>query len=143
MQKTLCIVYILIITSCSSDDRADNNPFLPATTINYSINLNLPQFNDLDFPGNHFVDRSANGSIKGIIIYNLDNTLYSAFELSDPNHSPNNCSTQSIEGIIATCNCDDGNSYNIFTGQQTAGEGQFGLRRYNIRREGNTLFITN
>ncbi|WP_108807297.1 Rieske (2Fe-2S) protein [Aquimarina spinulae] len=143
MKKTLFLASILLILSCSSDDNGDNNQFLPPSSVNYQINLNLPQFNPLKFPSNHLVDNSENGSIKGVIIYNIDNTQYAAFELSDPNHAPSSCSTQTIDGITATCNCDDGNSYNIVTGQQTSGEGQFGLRRYNVRREGNTLFISN
>ncbi|WP_438425922.1 Rieske (2Fe-2S) protein [Aquimarina macrocephali] len=143
MKKTLFLASVLLILSCSSDDNGDNNQFLPPSSVNYQINLNLPQFNKLKFPSNHFVDNSENGSIKGVIIYNIDNTQYSAFELSDPNHSPSSCSAQTIDGITSTCNCDDGNSYNIVTGQQTSGDGQFGLRRYRVRREGNTLFISN
>ncbi|PKV48408.1 hypothetical protein ATE84_0407 [Aquimarina sp. MAR_2010_214] len=146
MKKTLFLASVLLILSCSSDNKVDNNQFLPPSNVNYQINLNLPQFNPLKFPGNHLVDNTENGSIRGIIIYNIDNTQYAAFELSDPNHSPNNCSAVSVENqtsITATCGCDDGNSYNIVTGQQTSGDGQFGLRRYNVRREGNTLFISN
>lgn len=143
MKKTIFLVSTLLILSCSSDDNGDNNQFLPPSSINYQINLNLPQYNNLKFPGNHFIDRTENGSIKGVIIYNIDNTQYSAFELSDPNHTPKTCSTQSVEGITSTCDCDDGNSYNIVTGQQTSGDGQFGLRRYRIRRDGNTLSVTN
>ncbi|EZH74850.1 hypothetical protein ATO12_08920 [Aquimarina atlantica] len=143
MKKTLFFAGIFLILSCGSDDNGDNNQFLPPSSVNYQINLNLPQFNSLKFPSNHLVDNSENGSIKGVIIYNIDNTQYAAFELSDPNHAPSSCSTQTIDGITATCNCDDGNSYNIITGQQTSGDGQFGLRRYNVRREGNILFISN
>ena len=143
MKNILFLILPILILSCSSDDRPDTNQFLPPTSINYQINLNLPQFNDLKFPGNHFIDYTANGSIKGIIIYNINNTQYSAFELSDPNHTPSDCSTQDIKGITATCNCKDGNAYDIVTGQQISGDGQFALRRYTIRRDGNTLFISN
>lgn len=143
MKNILFLILPILVLSCSSDDRPDNNQFLPPTRINYQINLNLPQFNKLKFPGNHFIDYTANGSIKGIIIYNVDNTQYTAFELSDPNHTPSDCSTQDIKGITASCNCKDGNAYNIITGQQTSGDGQFALRRYTIRRDGNTLSISN
>ncbi|WP_062056826.1 Rieske (2Fe-2S) protein [Aquimarina longa] len=143
MKKTLFLISIFLVISCSNDDRNDNNQFLPPSNINYQINLNLPEYNPLKFDGNHFVDKSENGSIKGIIIYHITGDQYSAFELSDPNHTPSSCSAQSIEGITATCNCKDGNSYNIITGQQTSGDGRFGLRRYKIRRDGNNLFITN
>ena len=77
MKKTLFFASILLILSCSSDDNGDNNQFLPPSSVNYQINLNLPQFNPLKFPSNHLVDNSENGSIKGVIIYNIDNTQYS------------------------------------------------------------------
>ncbi|WP_025742748.1 Rieske (2Fe-2S) protein [Aquimarina pacifica] len=143
MKKIVFLLLTLLILSCSSDDGSDNNQFLPSTSINYQINLDLPQFSDLKFSGNHYVDKTENGSIKGIIIYNLNDTQFSAFELSDPNHVPSSCSTQTINGLTATCDCEDGNSYNIITGQQTEGEGQFSLRAYAIRRTGNILSISN
>jgi hypothetical protein len=145
MKKTFFLGSILLILSCSDDNNGDNNQFLPPSNVNYQINLNLPQYVNLRSPGNNFIDRTENGSIRGIIIYNLNNTQYSAFELSDPNHSPNNCSAIEVENgtsVTATCGCDDENSYDIITGQKTSGNG-FGLRRYNVQKEGNTLFISN
>ncbi len=143
MKNIAFLLLTLLIISCNSDNNSDNNQFLPPSSINYQINLDLPQFSDLKFAGNHYVDRTENGSIKGIIIYNINETQYSAFELSDPNHVPSTCSTQTVNGLTATCDCDDGNAYNIITGQQTEGSGQFGLRPYAIRRTGNVLTITN
>ncbi len=138
-----CFFAIALLVSCSTDDSSDNNPFLPPATFNYQLNLDLPQYNDLKFPGNFFIDNIQGHGIRGVIIYNVDNNLYHAFELSDPNHSPSDCSHQLVSGITSTCNCNDGNSYNIVTGQQTSGEGGQHLRRYRIRRDGNTLFVSN
>ncbi len=54
-----------------------------------------------------------------LLIYNLNNDQYMAFELTDPNHVPQPCSSLVVKGTEATCSCDDGNEYTIITG--TAG----------------------
>ncbi|MBW1295268.1 hypothetical protein [Aquimarina litoralis] len=144
MKKILFILSIsLCIISCSSDDNRSNNPNLPSISFNHTVNLDLPQFNDLKFPGNSEVIRIEGVGIQGVIIYNVDNTLYSAFELSDPNIPPSDCSALSINGIRAESNCGNDNAYEIINGQQLEGEGGFPLLRYQIRREGNILVISN
>jgi len=145
MKKIVFLVCFALILSCSGDDN-QNNPFLPNVSINFQINLNLPQFNSLRFPGGVFVDRTAGRGIKGVIIYNQNDQQFFAYELSDPNVSPSlACSTLMVEGTRASSNC-DGNEriYEIASfGQQIQGEGGFGLLPYRIRKVGNTLSITN
>ncbi len=136
------LVFAVSFNSCSKDDGPrNNNPNLADIGVNLTLELNLPQYNQLNFPGNSFV--TGLQGIKGIVIYNIDNTQYTAHEISDPNHPPSACSAAQIEGITATCSCDDGNAYNIVTGQRVAGEGQYSLRAYQIVREGGVLRITN
>ncbi|MEP2936240.1 MAG: hypothetical protein ABJM06_12465 [Gilvibacter sp.] len=130
------------LQSCNKDDGPlNNNPNLANIGVNLTLDLNLPQYNPLNFPGNSFV--TGLQGIKGIVIYNIDNSQYTAHEITDPNHPPNDCSASQIDGLTATCSCGDGNEYNIVTGQQTAGEGQYPLRAYQIVREGDVLRITN
>jgi len=144
MKKIIVLVcFTLLIISCSNDDGRSNNPNLPSISFNHTINLDLPQFNELKFPGNSDVLRIDGVGIKGVIIYNLDNTLYSAFELSDPNIIPSSCSALNVNGIRAESNCGNDNAYEIVNGQQLEGEGGFPLLRYRITREGNTLFLSN
>ncbi|WP_108804864.1 hypothetical protein [Aquimarina sp. Aq107] len=144
MKKIILVVFIsALILSCSSDDGRSSNPNLPSIGFNHTVNLDLPQFNELKFPGNFEVIRIEGVGIKGVIIYNIDNTLYSAFELSDPNITPSSCSALSVTGIRAESNCGNDNAYEIINGQQLEGEGGFPLLRYQIRREGNILVVSN
>lgn len=144
MKKVILIVCIsLLILSCSNDDNRSNNPNLPSVGFNHTVNLDLPEFNSLKFPGNAEVITIAGVGIKGVIIYNVDNSLYSAFELSDPNISPSSCSALDVNGIRAESNCGNDNAYEIINGQQLEGEGGFPLLRYRISRQGNALFISN
>lgn len=144
MKKILFILSIsLCIISCSSDDNRFNNPNLPSISFSHTVNLDLPQFNRLKFPGNAEEIKIEGVGIKGVIIYNIDNTLYSAFELSDPNITPSDCSALNVNGIRAESNCGNDNAYEIINGQQLEGEGGFPLLRYQIRKEGNILVISN
>ena len=118
-KKIVALLMVLSLVSCSNnDDNSQNqNPYLAIPPVNISLNLNLPEYNALKFPGNSII--YTNQGIKGIVIYCVTENQYTASELSDPNHIPNSCSRMSVEGIIASCLCDDGNSYDIVTGQFT------------------------
>lgn len=143
MKKLLLyLLFGLLLNSCTPDDDIRNdNPNLVDLRFAFQIDLNLPQYNQLNFPGNSVV--TYNYGINGIVIYNVNNSLYTAFELTDPNHIPRDCSVLAVEGTEATCNCNDGNVYTVITGQQIAGQGQYPLKPYRIIRSGNILEISN
>lgn len=143
LRYSISIILIAIgFTACSGDDGPRNeNPNLPNIGVNLTLDLNLPEYNQLNFPGNTFTTNLQ--GIRGIVIFNIDNSQYTAFELSDPNHPPSDCSRAQVEGLTATCSCSDGNAYSIVTGQVTAGEGQYPLKPYRITRSGDQLIITN
>lgn len=142
----LGIFFIVISLSCNNDDDNrdvnNNNPFLTPPIVNINLNLNLPQFNPLKFPGNSVV--ISQQGIKGVVVYNLNNSLYTAFDLTDPNHVPNSCSRMELEGIVATCTCeDDTNAYDIVTGQHQTDENAFPMLQYRITRNGDNITINN
>ena len=117
MKKIVFLFLMLSIFSCKEDDNINrNNPFLIDPLVNLQLDLSLPQYNLLNFPGNSIIINTQ--GIKGIVVYNVDNSQYVALELSDPNHAPNDCSKMTIGGIEASCPCtQDSNTYNIITGQ--------------------------
>ncbi|WP_372917909.1 hypothetical protein [Salegentibacter sp.] len=143
MKKILLgLIISVYFVGCSTDDNNRiNNPNLPDINFRIQLNLDLPEYNNLQFPGNSYSTYS-NG-IKGIVVYNINNSQYTAFELSDPNHPPSNCSAMQVTGITAKCQCDDGNEYNIVTGELTEGEGQYTLKPYRIERRGNVIEVYN
>lgn len=127
--------------SCSgSDDDYRNNPNLPDVNFNFQLNLNFAEYNDLQFPGNSFA--TYNYGVRGVVIYNINSSQYVAFELSDPNHPPNNCSGMIVDGVIATCGCDD-NQYNVITGELVEGDGDYTMKPYRVQRSGNMLEVYN
>ncbi|WP_317130353.1 Rieske (2Fe-2S) protein [Antarcticibacterium arcticum] len=138
-------LFILIaafaLTSCEPDDEVRNNPYLTNISFRLDLNLNLPEYNSLNFPGNSYV--TYNRGINGVVVYNINNTQFTAFELSDPNHPLSGCSRLTVQGIIATCSCGDGNSYNILTGELSSGTGQYSLKPYRVRKSGNIIEVYN
>ena len=143
MYKKLLILLVMAFTlgSCEPDDEIRNNPYLTNISFRLALNLNLPEYNSLNFPGNSYV--TYNTGINGIVVYNINNTQFTAFELSDPNHQLSSCSRLTVQGIIATCSCGDGNSYNILTGELSSGTGQYSLKPYRVRKSGNTIEVFN
>lgn len=141
--KRFLPIFLLIFTfsGCSSDDDLRRNPYLPHLNFSVNFDLSLPEYNQLNFPGNKFVTR--NYGINGIVIFNLNNDQYMAFELTDPNHVPQACSSLTVEGTQATCNCGDGNKYEVITGQPLTGEGKHTLKPYRVERIGDVLRISN
>lgn len=142
MKKYLLYISLIIIfLGCSGDDEIKENPYLPDLNFTARFDLSLPEYNQLNFPGNKYVTR--NYGLNGIVIYNLNNDQYMAFELTDPNHVQQNCSFLVVTGTEAECSCDDGNVYTIITGQQLAGEGVYSLKPYRVTRSGNVLEVSN
>jgi len=141
------LLLITILVSCKKEDPANNNnnnPFLTAPIVNITLNLNLPEYNPLRFPGNSvFIN---NRGLKGIVVYNLNNNLYTAFDLTDPNHIPSVCSRMEVEGVVATCPCvsENGtNKYDIVTGQHQNNENAYPMQQYRAERVGDVINITN
>ncbi len=142
--KFVALLILLAMVSCKSDDGGvqDNNPYLTDPIVNLNLNLNLPQYDPLKFPGNSLVITQQ--GIKGIVIYNVNNDLYTASELSDPNHIPNSCSRMEVDGIIVRCPCEnDDNEYDIVTGQHKTNNNAYPLQQYRIVRTGDVIQVTN
>lgn len=140
MKKCLVLILILITSvSCSRDDRINNCNFLFDTAVNADVNLNLPQFSQLQFISNSvYIPNQGNA---GIIVTNVGTGLR-AWDAADPNHAPTSCSLLSIEGSEAVCGCQDANTYSLFTGAPLEnGNLACGLKEYRVSPSGNNTFV--
>ena len=145
MKRFFGVLFLLFLMGCSNNDPIINNPNLPNYTFDTGnlVNINLPQYSNLQFPGNFKILDGPYG-INGVVLYYAGGSNYSAFEISDPNHALSNCSTLSVEGIIATCNCNDGNSYDIINGiGRTGTTGSYTLKRYHVEVNGSIIRVFN
>jgi len=136
------MIICLIFLGCDSDDGGNRNPFLVNISFQVQLNTNLPQFSSLNFPQNAVI--VPNAGLRGAVVYNMGNDQYVAWEISDPNHSPNECSRMRLDGTQLTCPCtDDENSYDIILGLPLTGGGEYGLKPYRVSRSGNIVTVSN
>ena len=142
MKKILLLLLVCFaMTSCSkSDDNNENCKFLLNIGVNTSINLNLPQYSQLQFISNSvYIPIHGN---KGIIVTNTG-TGFVAWDAGDPNHAQQTCSVVNGTGLEGTCGCADANTYSFITGQSLGTALPCTLKRYRVEQSGNTLFISN
>ena len=131
--------FFLIASACSSDDARVNNPNLNTISFSINLNTNLPEYSVLQFPGNAVAISSA--GIRGIFVINTGAGIL-AWEATDPNHVPNDCSTMTLDGIEVTCSCED-NTYNLYTGQDKAQALPYTLLPYRVSQSGNIITVSN
>ncbi|AUC83183.1 hypothetical protein [Lacinutrix sp. Bg11-31] len=146
----------LIFLTCSkkNDDNQNNNPNIPNVGFNTGNQINMQLggiYGQLDFDTNAIY--VPNYGINGIVVINTGFNNYSAFEYSDPNHQIASCSvfeldnpgTLSAISTVATCSCNDGNSYDILSGGvPLAGTtGQYTMVRYRVEVNGSIIRVYN
>lgn len=141
MRPLFLLLLLLTFFSCEKNDTED---FLPSSTVDVDINLNLPQYQNLLIPsGWVYIEKGANRGLQGIIIQNTGLTpKYKAFERACPN---NDCTSPMVfDGSLKMkCTCDL-SEYSIIDGSpQTNGNSHF-AREYKVYVIGNSLInITN
>lgn len=143
MKYIISFLSFICLVNCSTNSVDNKNcNFLLDIDVNETINLNFPQFSQLKSI-NVPVHIPNIGGQDGIIVNNTG-ARYVAFDATDPNHAPSSCSFLTVNGIIAECNCDDGNTYSLLDGIPVGNTGtQCPLRGYVVQRSGDNLSIFN
>lgn len=135
------LLFLLVLISFFSCEKNDTNDILPKLTVNIIIDLNLPQYLDLQTPSGWVY---TSGGIKGIFIQNtgIGSQPYKAFERACPNNDCTNPMTFD-ESLKLKCPC-DASEYSIIDGSpQTPGNLHF-AREYRVNvLNSSSLNITN
>ena len=142
MKSLYSLILFILLVSCGSNSVDDTNcRFLLDIGVNFTIDLSLPQYSQLTFAGNSvYIPNEGNA---GIIVASTGVDFY-AWDASDPNHAPNDCSALIPSGLNGTCGCGDGNTYNFVTGTPDGNDGlRCALRNYRVQQTGNSLLIFN
>jgi len=136
------ILLLLTVTFYNCVDTKENNDLLPFISVNETIDLNLPQYINLQVPGGWAY---ASGGLKGIILYNINGSQFKAFERSAPHFSvSSSCSQMVVENSIKMlCPCDDA-IFNILNGAPLTSDVTQFAREYLVTNlNGTVLRITN
>ena len=140
--KIILFLFTIYLMGCSSDDRRQNNPNLLNIQFNIVLNLNLPEFSPLNFAGNAIYVGGPGIGNDGIIVVNTGSGFV-AWDASDPNEIPSNCTRLVIDGFTATTTCQNPNSYSIVTGQPLEDGLEFALLSYSVSASADTVRVFN
>ena len=137
--KFYFIIGLLLISGCAKNNIDNRCNYLLNLDIYYEINLNLPQYSELNFISNSiYIPNVGNG---GIIVVN-SGSGYLAWDASDPNHTNLPCSVLTVSGLEATSNCAEQNTYSLITGQSIGVALTCSLKAYRVESSGNILIIS-
>ena len=133
----LSVLFYTLIASCSSKENYIKNVY-----VNCEIDINLPQYSDLNIAGNSiFINNHGN---KGLIIYHFSTNEYRVYD--------RNCSYQprltcaridSINSTIAYCGCCDSAFLLDQNGEAINSPAILPLKQYNWALNGSILHIVN
>ncbi|MEK9530199.1 MAG: hypothetical protein VWZ86_01910 [Flavobacteriaceae bacterium] len=129
---------VLVFFGCAKND-VERNPFLQEVAFEQTVNLSLPAFDNLNYQGGSLY--WPYGGIRGVLLFNLAGTIM-AWEASCPNHAPSDCSTTQIDGITASCACED-YQYSLATGQPLTEGATYSLLFYKVQQNGTQVRIYN
>jgi nitrite reductase/ring-hydroxylating ferredoxin subunit len=138
MKKTSLIVLLTILLYSCSDNFSNNNPYIPNYTFSTTINMNFPQYNDLQYVSNAVYINQTGAGVKGIYVFNTGSG-YNAFDAACPNQTLSDCSTLTLNGINLVCPCDK-EEYNLFSGQGTL---KYPLKQYRVEVNSNIIRVYN
>lgn len=141
MRKIFILFFLITAFSCEKNDTVDLLPNVPVDVV---INLDLPQYINLQTPTGWAYTSGGNDGLQGILIQNtgIGNPPYKAFERACPN---NDCATpMTFDGSLKmVCSCDK-SEYSIIDGSpQTEGNFQFAREYRVLVVDPSTLNITN
>lgn len=119
---TFIIAGALIQSRCN-----DPNQYIPYVPVDFSINVNLPNYMDLSVPSGHIL---VNGGSKGIILYRYTLDDFVALDRHATADIPAGCQVQVAEdGLMLIDPC--GNSeWLIIDGSVVSGDATLPLHRY-------------
>lgn len=144
MKKPLYVFCLFFLLMACSKDNNLRNPNLLDINFQFTVDMSLPQYSQLQFASNPVFINGPNYGNGGVIVVNTGSGSFRAFDASDPNHPATGCSVLIINGIEGYCGCDDGNEYNLFTGQPLSAGLEYPLLEYRVTNNGNnTLTVSN
>ncbi|GAB4383476.1 MAG: hypothetical protein Kow0075_15610 [Salibacteraceae bacterium] len=135
------IIGIILCALCLSECKKPTTEHtVPYARVNLDINLNLPQYNDLNYIGGYVY---LEGGYNGILAYRVDQEKINAYDRQAPYRVQDGCQVfveSSGVSCIDTCS---GSSWLLQDGQVMEGPASNPLKQYTTHFDGLTLTIRN
>jgi hypothetical protein len=142
VKRFLIIAVMTILMGCSDDDARQNNPNLLNIQFGIELNLNFPEYSQLNFTGNAIYVGGQGIGNDGIIVANTGSGFV-AWDASDPNRPPSNCTRLQPSFPTATSSCNPAYTYSLVTGQPIGDDLQYGLLNYRVEVGNGSVFVSN
>lgn len=128
---------LLLLPAC----RKEQTTGVPPTAVDFTININFPEYASLQVPGGWVY---VTGGSRGIILYRKNQDQFVALDRHCPYQPENLCrvtvdDTQVMARDTTCC----GSAYLLDGGGVVNGPSSFGLRTYNTLFNGTTLRVYN
>tara|TARA_B100001778_G_C18101538_1_gene411980 strand:- start:17 stop:433 length:417 start_codon:yes stop_codon:yes gene_type:complete len=138
MKLLLQILLPTVVFLCSCKNQYEG---IPNINVNLYINIQNPQYQNLSGMGSWAY---VEGGSKGIIVFNLDNDNFLAYERHCPYDPQNSCSKISVDetNLFAVDTCCS-SKYQLIDGSVIDGPGSLPLKGYNTSFDGNIIHIWN
>lgn len=154
MKKLTLILFLFgfLATSCDPDDPFEGGDcFIPEVAVNLTINMNLPEYFNLQNLG-EFVSFENEGHRGVYVIHNYDDFFY-AIERTCPYQSDNDCAQVTLDNDILQLRCGEfvsdtsfseccASTYD-FNSARLTGPTICNLKTYRVNRSGNVLYVSN
>ena len=138
MKKAALLLLTILFFRCT--ESGNNNDCFPFVQVNETINLDLPQFIDLQVPGGWVY---APGGFQGLIVYNLNGVQFKAYDRLCPGENVSACSQMVVDSNLRIlCQCDN-TEFNILNGAPLSPGVECFANEYLVENLGSVLRITN
>ncbi len=116
--------FLLLQSSCEQ-----NNQNIPYVPVNFDLNLNLPSYNSLNYPGEHLI---LQGGSKGIVVYRYTTDEFVVLDRHSTFDVTQGCNvTVESDGITLSDDNDCSNSkWLVLDGSVMQGPATLPLHRY-------------
>ncbi|NUY81513.1 hypothetical protein HUK80_11440 [Flavobacterium sp. MAH-1] len=138
MKRFLPLLLIVFLFGCDDSNFNNHNPYIANQHFSVDVNLSLPAYNDLNYPGN--AAYVGGTTARGIYVFCISDGNYTAYDAACPNQAASSCSTLQKQGIVAVCPCDDA-EYNFYTGRAPGME--YPMKPYRVQYLGGVVRVYN
>ena len=143
----LSIVSVIVFGSCGQNNANISN--IPNVPVNLTLNLDLPQYQDLSFIGQYVYE---NGGNKGIVVIHHTDGKYYAIERTCSYKPFEPCNNIEVNPEMTRLKCGTTRGGNFepccgsqffMNGQVLQGPATFPLKNYRVQKSGSYLNISN
>lgn len=121
----------------------DQQQIVPNVNVDVYINLDLPQFSFLGSINNAIIYPNAGYNRNGVIIYRNSTDEFSAYDATCPQHIETKTAVKLDDnGAGGQATCPHCKTIYYFYDYGRASKG-YPLKRYNVNKSGNTVYVYN